>query len=166
MKDTTEISGTRSTPTGTSLYLARPIQIKDPACLVCHSVPAAAPVSMIKLYGANNGFGWKHMEIVGAQIVSVPMSLPIQNANRAFYTFMLSLTVVFVVLFVILNVMLSLLIIRPIRRMSHAADQISTGNMDVDDLEESGRDEVSLLAKSFNRMRRSLDKAIQLIDQK
>jgi len=166
MKETNEISGTRDTPTGKSLYLARPIQIKDQACLVCHSVPGAAPVSMIKLYGANNGFGWKHMEIVGAQIVSVPMSLPIENANRAFYTFMVSLTVVFVVLFVILNLMLSLLIIRPIRRMSQAADQISTGNMDVDDLRESGRDEVALLAKSFNRMRRSLEKAIQLIDQR
>ncbi len=165
-KETNEISGTRDTPTGRSLYLARPIQIKDAACLVCHSVPAAAPATMIKLYGANNGFGWKHMEIVGAQIVSVPMSLPIQNANRAFYTFMVSLTVVFVVLFIILNLMLSLLIIRPIRRMSQAADQISTGNMDVDDLRESGRDEVALLAKSFNRMRRSLEKAIQLIDQK
>ncbi len=163
---TDEISGTRDTPTGKSLYLARPIQIKDPACLVCHSVPAAAPVSMLKLYGENNGFGWKHLEIVGAQIVSVPMSLPIQNANRAFYTFMASLTVVFVVLFVILNVMLSLLIIQPIRRMSRAADQISTGNMDVDDLKESGKDEVALLARSFNRMRRSLEKAIQLIDQR
>ncbi len=163
---TSEISGTRDTPTGKSLYLARPIQIKDPACLVCHSVPSAAPVSMLKLYGANNGFGWKHMEIVGAQIVSVPMSLPIQNANRAFYTFMVSLTAVFVVLFVILNVMLSMLIVRPIRKMSHAADQISTGNMDVADLEESGKDEVALLARSFNRMRRSLEKAIQLIDQR
>ncbi len=136
------------------------------ATLVCHSVPAAAPASMIKLYGPNNGFGWKHQEVVGAQIVSVPMALPIQNANRAFYAFMVSLTAVFVVLFVILNVMLSLLIVRPIRRMSQAADQISTGNMDVDDLNESGKDEISLLARSFNRMRRSLEKAIQMIEQK
>ena len=163
--DTQEISGTRETPTGRSLYLARPIQIKDPACLACHSVPAAAPASMLKLYGDNNGFGWKQMEVVGAQIVSVPMSLPIQNANRAFYAFMVSLTIVFVVVFVILNIMLSLLIVRPIRQMSQAADQISTGNMDVPDLRESGKDEVALLAKSFNRMRRSLEKAIQMIDQ-
>src|SRR5437870_2032135 len=46
-----EISGMRMTPSGPSLYLARPIQIKDGACLVCHSVPAAAPASMLKLYG-------------------------------------------------------------------------------------------------------------------
>jgi methyl-accepting chemotaxis protein len=161
-----EISGIRETPTGPALYLARPFQIKDQACLACHTSADLAPPSMVKVYGNSNGFGWKHMEIIGAQIVSVPMSLPIQNANRAFYTFMLALTIVFIVLFVILNVMLSFLIVRPIRQMSQAADQISTGNMDVADLRESGKDEVSLLARSFNRMRRSLEKAIQLIDQK
>jgi protein-histidine pros-kinase len=78
---------------------------------------------------------------------------------------MIALTIVFVVLFVILNVMLSVLIVRPIRKMAHAADQISTGNMDVADLRDSGKDEVALLAKAFNRMRRSLEKAIQLIDR-
>lgn len=162
----TEISGIRNTPTGPSLYLARPFQIKDPACLACHTTPDMAPPAMVKIYGSNNGFGWKHMEVIGAQIVSVPMSLPVQNANRAFYAFMVALTIVFVAVFVILNVMLSVLIVRPIRQMSQAADQISTGNMDVADLKESGNDEVGLLAKSFNRMRRSLEKAIQLIDQK
>jgi len=121
---------------------------------------------MVKIYGPNNGFGWKLNEVIGAQIVSVPMSLAIAKANRAFYTFMGSLAVVFVVLFIILNVMLSLLIVRPIRRMSAAADKISVGTLDVPELPDSGRDEVSLLAKSFNRMRRSLEKAMSLIDEK
>ena len=162
----TEISGIRSTPTGMSLYLARPFQIKDPACLACHTTPEIAPAAMVKLYGPNNGFGWKQNEIIGAQIVSVPMSIPIENANRAFYTFIGSLAGVFVVLFIILNVMLSLLIVRPITQMSGAADKISTGDMDIPELADSGRDEVALLARSFNRMRRSLEKAITLIDEK
>jgi len=162
----TEISGTRITPTGMSLFLARPFQIKDPACLSCHTTPELAPASMVKLYGTNNGFGWKLNEVIGAQVVSVPMSLPIQNANRAFYTFMVSLSGVFVVLFVILNLMLSVLIVRPITQMSDAADRISTGDMEIPEFAESGRDEVALLARSFNRMRRSLEKAISLIDQK
>jgi protein-histidine pros-kinase len=161
-----EISGTRLTPTGMSLFLARPFQIKDPACLSCHTTAETAPASMVKLYGTNNGFGWKLNEVIGAQVVSVPMSLPIQNANRAFYTFMASLSGVFVVLFVILNLMLSVLIVRPITQMSDAADRISTGDMEIPEFAESGRDEVSLLARSFNRMRRSLEKAISLIDQK
>ncbi len=87
------------------------------------------------------------MEVIGAQIVSVPMALPIRNANRAFYTFMASLAGVFVVLFIILNIMLSVLIVRPITRMSKAADEISTGNMDIPEFSESGSDEVALLAQ-------------------
>lgn len=119
-----EISGTRVTPTGMSMFLARPFQIKDPACLGCHTTAEIAPASMVKLYGTNNGFGWKLNEVIGAQVVSVPMSLPIQNANRAFYTFMASLTGVFVVLFIILNFMLSVMIVAPITVMSDAADRI------------------------------------------
>jgi protein-histidine pros-kinase len=161
----TELTGTRETPTGRSLYLARPFQIKDKDCLACHTSAEMAPAAMVKIYGPNNGFGWKHMEVIGAQIVSVPMALPIRNANHAFYTFMASLTAVFVALFIILNVMMSLLIVRPITRMSKAADEISTGNMEIPEFNEAGGDEVALLRKSFNRMRRSLEKAIELIEK-
>jgi protein-histidine pros-kinase len=119
---------------------------------------------MIKLYGSANGFGWKLNEVVGAQIVAVPMSLPIRNADRAFYTFMGSLAVVFAAVFVVLNVMLTSIIVKPIARMSHMADQVSTGNFEVPEFPEAGKDEVALLGRAFNRMRRSLQKAIQMID--
>jgi HAMP domain-containing protein len=161
-----EFSGERTTPVGPSMFLARPMQIKDPNCLACHTTAESAPPAMVKLYGSSNGFGWKLNEIIGAQIVSVPMSLPIEKANSTFYTFMASLTGVFVVLFIILNIMLSLLIVRPIRTMSAAADKISVGEMDIPELSESGKDEVALLGKAFNRMRRSLEKAISLIDDR
>jgi len=161
---TEEVSGERDTAVGRMLFIARPIQIKDPACLACHSVPAAAPASMVKLYGESNGFGWKHQEIVGAQVVSVPMSLPIRNAQHAFMLFMGSLAAIFVVTFVVLNVMLSVMIIRPIARMSAAADRISQGDFDVPEFGK-GRDEISILGTSFNRMRRSLQKALKLIDK-
>ena len=159
-----EFKGERDTPTGKMLYIARPITIKDPACLACHSVPSAAPASMIKLYGENNGFGWKHMETVGAQIVSVPMSLPIKNANDAFRVFMGSLAAIFLVTFVVLNMMLSFMILRPITRMSSAADKISQGDFDVPEFGK-GKDEISTLGVSFNRMRRSLQKALKLIER-
>ncbi len=164
--DRGEISGVRDTPNGPSLYLARPFQIKNQACLACHTDPETAPPAMVKIYGSSNGFGWKHNEIIGAQIVSVPMALPIRNANEAFFTFMGSLSAVFVLLFIILNLMMSLMIVRPITRMSRAADEISTGNMEIPEFDESGHDEVALLATSFNRMRRGLEKAIELIDKK
>ena len=160
-----ELIGERDTATARSLYLARPIQITNAACLACHSVPAAAPASMIKIYGENNGFGWKHMEVIGAQVVSVPMSLPIHNANEAFKVFMGSLAAIFVVTFIVLNLMLSVMIIRPISRMSASADKISTGDFNVPEFPSKGRDEISTLGTSFNRMRRSLQKALKLIER-
>lgn len=159
-----ELSGERSTPTGLSLYVAKPIQITNPACLQCHSVPEAAPPTMIKLYGSNNGFGWQHNEIIGAQVVSVPMELPIKNANRAFYAFMISLAVVFTAVFVSLNLMLSWIIVRPIASMSAAADKVSIGDFTIPEFLEQGKDEISVLASSFNRMRRSLQQAMKLIE--
>jgi protein-histidine pros-kinase len=161
-----EITGTRETPTGRSLYLARPLQIKDPACLSCHTTAEMAPPAMVKIYGAANGFGWKQNEVVGAQIVSVPMDLPIRNANKAFVTFMSSLTVVFAVLFVILNAMLTAMIVHPITQLSQAADRISKGRLEGAEFPDKGSDEVSQLGQAFNRMRRSLEKAIELIEKK
>ena len=160
-----EVSGMRDTPTGRALYLARPMQIKDPSCLSCHTTPDMAPPAMVKIYGQANGFGWKENEIIAAQIVSVPMGLPIRNANRAFVTFISSLAVVFAALFVILNMMLTQLIIEPIARLSEVADQISRGKVDVPELATNGVDEVSHLSQSFNRMRRSLQKALSLIEK-
>ncbi len=160
----TEFAGERETASGRMLFFARPITIKDPACLVCHSVPAAAPASMIKIYGPNNGFGWKHMETIGAQVVSVPMSVPLANAQRTFNTFMLSLGAIFLATFVVLNLMLSWLIIGPISKMSAVADKVSTGDFDVAEFPARGRDEIGVLAASFNRMRRSLQKALKLLD--
>jgi protein-histidine pros-kinase len=160
-----EISGMRETPTGRSLYLARPFQIKDPGCLACHTTPEMAPPAMVRIYGSSNGFGWKENEVIGAQIVSVPMGLPIRNANRAFVTFMTSLAVVFAALFVILNIMLSQLIIEPMTRLSDIAEQISKGKADVPELVTQGGDEVAQLGQAFDRMRRSLQKAISLIEK-
>jgi HAMP domain-containing protein len=160
----TELVGERETPTGRSLYIARPIKISNPACLPCHTTPEMAPPTMIKMYGTANGFGWKLNEIIGAQVVSVPMALPIRNAERAFYAFMVSLATVFGLAFVVLNVMLSHMIVRPISRMSHAADQVSTGDFAIPEFTEGGKDEIALLGRAFNRMRRSLQKALQMID--
>jgi len=160
----TEIRGQRDTPTGRALYLAKPLTIKDPGCIACHDTPDVAPKSMVAHYGPANGFGWKLGETVGAQIISVPMSVPLAKADQAFKTFMTSLVGVFLLAFIVLNVVLSFLVIRPIVRMSKAADEVSTGNFDVPEFSVHSRDEIGVLATSFNRLRRSLEKAMKLLE--
>jgi hypothetical protein len=79
-----EFINTRESPTGTALFLARPIKVNNVSCLECHSTPDKAPAEMIKLYGGDNGFGWNLDDVIGAQIVSVPVSVPIHMAENAF----------------------------------------------------------------------------------
>jgi protein-histidine pros-kinase len=51
-----------------------------------------------------------------------------------------------------------------VTRLSAAADKVSTGDFEQPEFAEKGGDEVAVLASSFNRMRRSLEKAMQMID--
>ena len=163
--DMPEISGERMTPMGKSLYYARPIRITNKNCLTCHSTVEAAPETMIKLYGEQHGFGWQLDEVVGSQIVSVPLSLPLEKARKEFLIFMVSLLVIFLFIFLVINIMLNRLIIRRVREMAHISDEISTGHADVQAFDDAGRDEISDLNKSFTRMRRSLEKAMKMLEE-
>jgi HAMP domain-containing protein len=162
--DQTELVGERDTPNGRSLYIARPMKIKDAKCLYCHDTPESAPRTMIERYGSDNGFGWKLNDILTAQIVSAPMQLPIRRAKTAFAGFMISLAAVFVVIFAALNVMLIFLVTRPVNRLSKIANEVSLGNLEVADFQMSGKDEIAALSESFSRMRKSLVEAIKMLE--
>jgi len=163
--DVEELVGERDTPIGRFMYLSHPIQITNEACLVCHSTPANAPPTMIDKYGSANGFGWKLNEVVGAQIVSVPMSLPLQRAEAMSRTFMASMIAAFVLIGLLLNVLLHLVVIKPVKNIADNANRVSKGALDVAELEVKGKDEISSLAQSFNRMHHSLANANKKLDE-
>lgn len=163
--DRNEIVGVRPTTHGDSLYLARPIKITDNACLKCHGNPANAPKALLGKYGPANGFGWKLNEIIGAQIVSVPLTGSLREARLAFVVFMGLLVVMFATFIIVLNAMLKSIVIRPATTMSEIADQVSKGNLEVPAFDVGGKDEMATLAGSFNRMRRSVEKAMRMLDK-
>lgn len=154
----------RDTPTGRILYLAHPIQIKDEGCLQCHSRPEDAPQTMLAIYGTANGFGWKLNEVIGTQVVSVPMTLPLQRAEAIFLIFMVSLTVVFLVIMILLNILLYRVVISPVLKIAKTVNEVSFGNMDAPEYVKSGKDEIASLSASFNRMRRSLENAMKMLE--
>jgi HAMP domain-containing protein len=159
-----EVIGERDTPAGRSLYLARPIQIKSKACLDCHSTVDVAPKTMLDLYGSANGFGWKMEEVIGAQIVSVPMAVPIARADKTFTAFMGSLALVFVAIFVLLNVMLYTMVIRRVTTLAGIADQVSLGNMEAGEFKSTSRDEIGTLTEAMGRMKASLVQAMKMLE--
>ena len=155
----------RDTPTGRMLNLARPLSIRDEGCLVCHGRIEDAPKTMTDIYGVNNGFGWKMGETIGAQVVTVPMSLPLARARQTFTTFMILLGGVFVLLLLLLNILLHFVVIRPVKRMSEIASEVSMGKPDVPEYVRQGSDEIASLSQSFNRMRLSLENAMKMLGE-
>jgi HAMP domain-containing protein len=153
----------RDTPVGPTLNLARPISIRDEACLACHSTPSAAPAALAKSYGTANGFGWKLNETIGAQIVSVPMAVPLKLAHDAYVTFLIILTVTFAIVIAVLNLLLHYLVIKPVKRVSAMAEAVSLGEENVESYIKPGKDEISMLSVAFNRMRESLKHAMEMI---
>lgn len=162
--DQKEFVGERDSGTGRALYIARPLRITSAACLQCHSTAAAAPRTLIDKYGESNGFGWKMNEVIGAQVVSVPMSVPLARAGEAFKLFMASLIGIFVAIGIVLNLMLYLMVIRPVTALAKLANRVSLGELDAPQFPTRGRDEIGTLAKSFERMRHSLDQAMRMLD--
>ncbi len=159
-----EFVGKRETATGPALYIARPIIITNEKCLACHSTPDAAPKPLVDKYGPGNGFGWTMNETLGAQFVSVPMSLPLARADRAFGVVMAMLTGVFLLIGAALNLMLWKLVIQPVSRLSALSDRVSMGELDAPEFVVTSKDEIGVLADSFGRMRKSLVHAMKMLE--
>ncbi len=158
-----ELIGERTGATGATLYLARPIRIASAQCLSCHSTPAAAPASMIALYGNNNGFGWKLNETVGSQIVTVPLMVALRQADATLHSVMLGMMVTFGATLLLVNLLIYLVVLRPVKRISRIANAVSEGQAGVEPFNVQGSDEIATLSVAFNRMRRSLEKAMAMM---
>jgi protein-histidine pros-kinase len=159
-----EFVGQRDTPAGKSLFVSRPLRISDPACLRCHSSVEAAPKTLVDKYGPANGFGWNLNEVNGAQIMSVPMALPLERADRSFRVFIGSLVGVFVIVGLVMNLMIWAVVVRPVTKLSELADRVSQGDLEAPDFSHGSRDEIGVLAESFARMRASIVQAMKMLD--
>jgi protein-histidine pros-kinase len=162
--DLKEFIGQRETPAGISLYVARPLRISNPACLLCHSSVATAPKTLVDRYGPANGFGWNLNEVVGAQIISVPMAVPLARAQESFTVFIGSLIGVFAAVGVVLNLMIWLVVVRPVTRLSRLADRVSQGDLEAPEFAKASRDEIGVLTESFARMRTSVVQAMKMLE--
>ena len=155
---------TRDTPGGQFLVLARPLKIGSQACLSCHSTPEAAPPTMVALYGSQNGFGWKQGEIVGAQMVSIPLGVPLGRAYQALLWFLLALAATFLIVIIIVDLLLRALVVKPVAEISEMANKVSMGQLDTPEYVRDSNDEIGSLSQSFNRMRRSLQNAMKMLE--
>jgi len=53
--------------------------------------------------------------------------------------------------------------VRPVRRIALVADQVSQGDMSAPEFPQGGATEIASVTRSFERMRKSLEKALRLL---
>jgi len=94
---------------GGTIVVARPLSVRNPACLDCHSTPGRAPSEMTALYPSGGGFGWQLNEIVGAQIVTLPF-VSGQATGPVLSSFALILGVGLLLVLVLVNLVVHLIV--------------------------------------------------------
>lgn len=159
-----EISGFRKTPGGDLFYIARPISVSKESCLVCHSTPNVAPASLIERYGPSNGFGWQLNEVVSAQMISVPAAKVLRSARQSLFLVLGIFVVVFALATLLVNLWLKRYVVKPLNQMAMVAEAVSMGDTQAE-FTQTSKDEVGKLAEAFNRMRMSLQMAMQRLDR-
>ncbi|MCH4092643.1 Tll0287-like domain-containing protein [Acetobacter sp.] len=147
------------------LRLATPVRVTDSGCLSCHSDPGVAPKTMIDAYGSQHGFGWKPNEVVGATIVTIPTDRLMAAASGRALRILVWMTVLAAILLVLTNVIVEYALLRPLREMSAVAGRVSRGGFAEPELSVPEGNELSPLAASFTRMRRSLESSFRMLDE-
>ena len=157
-----QTSGFRSFSSGDIFYIARPLEVSKQSCLRCHSTPEKAPKSLLTTYGRENGFNWKLHEIVGAQMILVPANAIFESAKKLQTSVMAILISCLILAIILINFFLKVSITNPLKKMAQLAQRISTGDL-TREFEHPFNDEVGVLAASLNRMKVSLDIAMEML---
>ena len=158
-----EISGEIGDRADKRFYVARPIRLTNPACLQCHSVPAAAPAAMVAKYGTVNGFGWKLGDVVALQVVEVPSQPANDKALRSVLVTVGSLACVFVLSAAVFLLLLRRHVTHPLERLTQAANSISVDGHALEPLELAKGGQFSDLHDAIIRLRASIDSALKRI---
>lgn len=144
-----------------TLFVAEPIRVDSPSCLECHSTPDVAPASLINTYGRERGFGWQLDEVIGARVISVPTSLPKQQATTSIFSYLLIIGSVFLLAYVTVNVIVRKWLIVPLNRIADMVEEISLRKTVADaQLPETRSDSLGRLSQAINRLLVSLNKAL------
>jgi HAMP domain-containing protein len=158
-------SGYRTISGAKLYYTAKPFSITNESCLRCHSTPERAPKSQLATYGTENGFGWKLNEVLGAQIVYVPAENILDNARNSFFLITGIVVMVFAVVVVIINLLLKKTVLKRIKNIASVAERVSVGDINAN-FGKQNKDEIGDLAEAFNRMKYSLEIAMNMINKK
>ncbi len=163
--DLKEWSGETGEGDALRYFLARPLRMKSPDCLQCHSTPDVAPKPMVAQYGAGNGFGWVMGDIIGIQIVEVPVLPTKLKAVHGVLVTVGSLTCVLVLTMAIFLLLLRHYVVSPLETITRTTKSTSLG-ADAGDVGAATwiGGQFHDLEQSIHRLKVSLEEALRMFN--
>jgi len=151
------------TPTG--FRYARTVHHKA-SCNACHGEPGAAPNDVKVRYGTQNGFGFKEGEVAGIISVRLPA--------RSFWDVALNVVGIWQLLMILAAFVIAMLfmhyaVVRRLKRLTEATQQISLGKpgeLQAANINPRSRNELDQLALATERLRVSINMAIQRLTKR
>jgi len=148
-----------------SFRYARTIYEKA-SCLACHASAESAPADVKVRYGTERGFGFKEGEVAGIISVRLPIRSFWQVAGSVIGPVQIALLVA---AFLIAVLFIQFAVVRPLRRLTAAAERISVGqpaDLGAATIHRTTRNEVRQLILATERLRASLTLAIQRLTKR
>ena len=134
---------------------------EKPSCLACHASAESAPADVKIRYGTERGFGFKEGEVAGIISVRLPIRSFWQVATSVVGPVQIALLVA---AFLVAVLFIQFAVVRPIRRLTVAAERISIGeaaDLGTAAINRKSRNEVHQLILATERLRASMSLAIQ-----
>jgi len=109
---------------------------------------------LLKIYGKENGFGWKLNEVLGIRLATVPYEVSRARAIEEFMTFSVSLIAISLIILLVIYVVLQNLVMEPMAIVSDRAMRLADGRLDDEEFGASAtkKDEISVLMRSMDRV--------------
>jgi methyl-accepting chemotaxis protein len=134
---------------------ARTLYHKE-SCIACHGSVETAPLDVTTRYGSELGFGFKTGDVAGITSVTLPTTSLWESSLKVIGPIEVGLVAL---AFVIAFLFIEFGVVRPIKKLTQAADTLSTGadvSLRLQNVRENSRNELHQLAFSVSRMRTSL----------
>ena len=131
------------------------------SCLACHASAESAPADVKERYGTERGYGFKEGEVAGIISVRLPIRSFWQVATSVVGPLQIALLLC---AFLVAIVFIQFAVVRPVRRLTSAAERISVGQaaeLGAARIDRKSRNEIHQLIMATDRLRASLMLAIQ-----
>ena len=146
-------------------YVARPV-VNEKGCMKCHGLREDAPKEQLAMYTGTGGYGWQINDVVAILITYIPIETALKELQSIALKTILAGLVAISIIMLSTSFFMNKFVVKPIIELTSIAEGMSKGKGLETSIKATSKDEIGALCNSFNRMRISVNKLIQMVKSK